>query len=371
MVLLQTNRKHFLGRFLRNALFAVLFSLPGIPVRAAAQSPLSIILPPQVVAGAPATLAVLDAAGRLAPDVEVGLSGAQTVRTDATGRARFTVPASPGIMTAQIASGQFTASTTVIPAPNSTFSGSGLNQKQDLQILSAPRVFSVSDRFTIEGDGFHGGADENHIFLAGQPCLVLAASPVSLVVVPGPRTPFGAVELRISVGKQQVALDSVSAISLKISAPSKALRPGVRTEMTIVAHGTTERLVLQVRNSSPDVIQLTRGNVQRVTTSGGKLNVAEIKLKCLGSGDYAVTAELILPASGARVLAARRNLVAARAIATGAWAARIDRALLQIDQNPHDTRKFRAELKRMLADKPPAELAALLRSAWEQFQTGE
>lgn len=370
----------FFGRLITNCLFAALCPLAAAPgsARAAAQPPLRIILPPEAVAGAPATLAVLDAAGRLAPNVGVELSGGQTVKTDSTGRARFTAPAVPGVMTAQITTGRvaasttFTASSTVIPAVNSTSGDSKSNSQQNLRILSAPRLFSVSDRFTIEGAGFQGEADENHVSLASQPCLVLAASPISLVVLPGPRTLPGPVGLRVGVGRQQVALDPVSAISLEISGPSDALRPGVRTELMILARGTTERLALEVRNSSPEVIQLAHGNVQRVTTSGGKLNVAKIKLKCLAAGDYAITARLIPPASGMRALEAmRRNLIAARAIATGAWAERIDRALLQIDQNPNDTRRVRDELKSILDDKPPAELAALLRSALRQIQTSE
>ena len=45
----------------------------------------TIILPQKMVAGAPATLAVLDSAGRLLPNVVVELSGGRNVTTDATG----------------------------------------------------------------------------------------------------------------------------------------------------------------------------------------------------------------------------------------------------------------------------------------------
>jgi hypothetical protein len=113
---------------------------------------------------------------------------------------------------------------------------------------------------------------------------------------------------------------------------------------------------------------LPRGNLQRVMTSGGDRNAAEIEMKCLAPGDYAVTARLIPTSSGLPDLAAaRRKLVAARAVATGAWAARVDQVIRRIDRDPEDTRRIRTELERMLNDKPSGEFALLLESAWEEF----
>ena len=75
-----------------------------VPAQRAAV-PRAIILPPAVVAGAQATLAVVDAAGRLLPGVAVEISGGQTARlrasspekvtTDSTGRATFLAPGDP------------------------------------------------------------------------------------------------------------------------------------------------------------------------------------------------------------------------------------------------------------------------------------
>jgi hypothetical protein len=62
--------------------------------------------------------------------------------------------------------------------------------------------------------------------------------------------------------------------------------------------GADERLVVEVRNGSPKIIQLLGGNVQRVTTSGGERNSAEIEMKFLAPGNYAVTARLIPTVSG-------------------------------------------------------------------------
>ena len=53
----------------------------------------TIVLPPKLMAGHPATLAVLGVDGKLASNVTVDLGKGQTVKTDRTGRAFFTVPA--------------------------------------------------------------------------------------------------------------------------------------------------------------------------------------------------------------------------------------------------------------------------------------
>src|ERR1700721_286950 len=48
----------------------------------------TIVLPPKVVAGHPATLAILGADGRLAPNVSVVIGAGQSLTRDAPGRAR-------------------------------------------------------------------------------------------------------------------------------------------------------------------------------------------------------------------------------------------------------------------------------------------
>ena len=52
----------------------------------------SIVLPQKLVAGQPATLAVLGTDGRLAEGITVDLGEDQRVKTDASGRVTFTVP---------------------------------------------------------------------------------------------------------------------------------------------------------------------------------------------------------------------------------------------------------------------------------------
>src|SRR5262245_18756053 len=77
----------------------------GLPVPG-----VTIVLPPRLSAGAPATLAVLGFDGHLAPNVTVQIGSVghvdQYVTTDATGRAAFTTPgaaAGGGALIAQAA----------------------------------------------------------------------------------------------------------------------------------------------------------------------------------------------------------------------------------------------------------------------------
>jgi hypothetical protein len=127
-------------------------------------------------------------------------------------------------------------------------------------------------------------------------------------------------------------------------------------------------VAVEVRNGSPNIIELLRGNTMHVTTSGGEPNVAEIDAKFTGPGDYTVTARLIPTDAGLPDLeATRQKLVAARALATGSWVARADRVIRLIDRAPQEVPEIRAQLQQMLNDKPTGEFAMLLESAYKEF----
>ena len=336
--------------------------------RVQAATPRTIVLPQKAVAGAAATLAVLDSAGRMLPNAEVELSGGQKVTTDATGRALFTVPSEPGVLTARIPGHDATASAPIAKPAGPETQTSVESPSTAVRVLAAPHFISLHDRFAVEGAGFRGEADANRVFLSDQACLVLASSPVSLVVLPGLHIPIGTINLHVSVAGHDAGLHPVVMVLLEFSGPSEAPPAGAQGKLSVRVRGSTERLAVEVRNASPEIIQLPRGNVERVTTSGGERNAAEIEAKFLTSGDYTLTARLIPTDSGLPDLeAARQKLVAARAQATGNWAARADRVIRQIDKAPQDIAEIRAELERMLDDKPSGEFASLLESAWQEF----
>jgi len=276
-------------------------------------APRTIVLPQETVAGLPATLAVLDSAGRLMPNVAVEISGGKRVTTDSTGRALFAVPGEPGIVTAQIPGRGITASAPVVKSSDAAPPTPLEDSSAAVRVLTVPHFISLHDRFVVGGAGFRVEAESNHIYLSDQPCLVLASSPVSLVAVPGLHVPIGTIKLRVSVAGHETQPKPVTMVLLELSGPAEAPPAGAQGKLSVRVHGTRERLPIEIRNSSPEIIQFPRGNVERVTTSGGEPNVAEIDTKFLASGDYTVAARLISADSSLPDLeAARQRLVAAR-----------------------------------------------------------
>ena len=347
---------------------AALAPAQQLPQSHASPAPRLVILPSRAVAGAQATLAVLDSQGRLLPNISVELSGGQKVTTDVTGRAMFRAPDEPGILVAKVSGRGITASANVVASEDSGPRVTSGGTPGGVNVVSYPHVLAIHDRFTLEGSGFRGAADTNHVYLNGDPCLVVASSPVSLVVLPGPRVPVGDVNLHVTVAGIDAGQFPVSAVLLEFSGPAEAVNAGSIGKLILHAHGTTEPLLLEVRNASPGVIQLSKGNLLRLKTSGGVQNIAPVEVKFVTGGNYSVSARLLsADASLPDLESARRSLTEARKIASGGWPSRIDQVLLKIDQAPQNLPQIRAELKSMLDDKPAAPLASLLDSACREL----
>jgi hypothetical protein len=259
----------------------------------ASPAPRTIILPTKLVAGAPATLAVLDSQGRLLPNVTVELSGGRNATTDNTGRVMFKAPDQPGTLVAKTSGAGVTASATVVASEDSAPHGAPDGPPGAVHVASYPHAITIHDRFTLEGAGFRGAADSNHVYLNGDPCLVVASSPVSLVALPGPSVPIGDVTIHVAVGGVDAGQFPVSAVLLEFSGPTEAVNAGSTGKLIVHARGTTEPLLLEVRNSSPGVIQLAKGNVQRLKTSGGDENDAPVDVKFVTGGNYSVSARLL------------------------------------------------------------------------------
>jgi hypothetical protein len=263
------------------------------PKSHASPTPRLIILPLKLIAGAKATLAVLDSQGRLLPNIAVELSGGQKVTTDVTGRALFEVSNLPGTMVAKISGRGISGSATVLASEDSAPHEATQGPPAGVNVISSPHFVTLHDRFTVEGAGFRGAADSNHVYLNGDPCLVLASSPVSLVALPGPRVAVGKVNLRVTVAGIDAGEFPVSTVRLEFSGPTDAVNAGSTGKIVVRARGTTEPLLLEVRNGSPRVIQLLKGNVQRLKTSGGDQNIAPIEVNFVKDGNYAVSARLV------------------------------------------------------------------------------
>jgi hypothetical protein len=132
----------------------------------------------------------------------------------------------------------------------------------------------------------------NKVFIGGQPALVLAASPVSLVVIPAPDVPPGTAALQIEVAGKKCNPATLTLVSLSVEPQSIPIVEGKRNHLVLSIRGTDQKLMLAVENQTPDVIELTGGNTQRVRSSGGKRNHAVIEMRALRSKDFSVTVKL-------------------------------------------------------------------------------
>ena len=341
--------------------------------------PQTIVLPAILIAGQPATLAVLDARGALVPAADVGLSNGAKVTTDDTGRAIFSAPPQTGILTARIIETGLDFTTTVLALPQGApIDPPAANKTSSSPRLRYPRLIVLHDRFAIQGSGFSGDADFNRVVLNNLPALVLAASPVSLIVMPNPHVALGPAELMAGNAGSRPAPLSVTVLSLQVAGPPASLSGAEKSVLTVSVNGSSERLPVEVRNLSPDVVTLARGNVQRLSTSGGSLNIARVEFAAVKPGGYSVSARIGPMAHSPDIEAVRRQLLAARQLADPGWQTRLDRVIRRIEDDqqhfrethPNRVTRLRQEFERLLRDRPQENVAAFLRLAAQSLGGG-
>src|SRR5713101_2946494 len=244
-----------------------------------------LLLPRRIVSGERATLAVLDVNGRLTPGVTVNFSNGDKLITDPTGRALFVAPLTLGVLFASIAGRPGRVTTAVIP-PSEAASSSP-------EIDSAPRVASLADRFEILGRGFCGDADSNQVSVASHPALVLASSPVSLVVLPPMDLGPGPATVDVSCAKHPASPFPVTFAALDLDADSSPLKAGEHRALTVRVRGTTSKIALEARNLAPGIAELSGGNPIRLSSSGGAENFARFDLIGRKNGSFLISIRLI------------------------------------------------------------------------------
>jgi hypothetical protein len=268
---------------------AGLGAILAVPGRAQQAPPASaariLLLPRRVVSGEHATLAVLDVNGRLTPGVGVVFSNGDHLTTDTTGRALFVAPLNLGTISASISGRSGRVYTTII-SPTEAASPT-------MEVSAAPRIASVSDRFELAGRGFCGDADANRILVAGQAALVLAASPMSLLVLPPADLDPGPTSVQASCAKRDAPAFSVKFVALTLEADSSPLAPGDHRELTVRVRGTTSKVPLEARNLAPDIAELSGGNPARVASTGGEDNAAQFQLVGRQKGSFVVSIRLL------------------------------------------------------------------------------
>src|ERR1700683_757232 len=163
------------------AVAATVATLAGAPCMRAQTPPQAreIVIPSRLVEGEPATLAVLDAAGRLVPHAAINFSDGSHTEKDGSGPPFFTPPLSPSSLSAKVTLRPEVMAYTVV-LPHST--------PDRAEILSVPPLVSIHDPFEMKGAGFRGDASSNHVTFKGEPVVILASSPAALVILLDPKS---------------------------------------------------------------------------------------------------------------------------------------------------------------------------------------
>jgi hypothetical protein len=292
----------------------------------------SIVLPPRLVAGQPATLAVLGVDGRLAGGIAVDVGNGQHIKTDKSGRAFFTVPTDAGVLIAT-AAGDSAAALIDPPAPAA-----------GEQAASVAPVVSQVDRFSVCGGGFRGDVDANRASINGERAFVLASSPECVVVLASPRALPGSAKILIETpGTQWNATTTLA--SLHFDPPLPPLVPEKRSKLALHVQGTDQALRVWVENQTPGVLRFLRGDRQEVLTSGGPQNSAEIEVQAVATGDFSFHGR-ILAAPDAGV--ARRYLIAAENIAPKDLQHVVKTLADRLTHHPGDTQKVWRDIEEIL-----------------------
>jgi len=244
-----------------------------------------LLLPRTIISGERATLAVLDANGRLTPHAAVVFSNGDRLITDATGRALFVAPLNPGVIRGSIAGREGHIPMTIL-SPEETAATA-------IQVTSVPKIASLADRFEITGRGFCGDADANQITISGDPAFVLASSPTSLVVLPPADLQPGRASVDISCAKRNGPPIEIVFVALTLEADSSPLAPGVHRQLTVRVRGTRDKITLEAKNLAPDIAELQGGNPLQSFSSGGWENLAHFEVVGRKRGSFMISIRLL------------------------------------------------------------------------------
>jgi hypothetical protein len=246
-----------------------------------------LLLPRTIVSGDRATLAVLDANGKLTPGAAVKFSNGDRLTTDATGRALFVAPLTPGVIFGSIVGREGNVPVTIL--------AQGEAAANAMQVDSIPKIASLTDRFEITGRGFCGDADANQITISGEPAFVLASSPAALVVLPPADLPPGRASVDISCAKRNGPPLEVEFLALALEADSSPLAPGVLRRLTVHVRGTRSKVTLEAKNLAPDIAELLGGNPVKASSSGGTDNMAHFEVVGRKLGNFLISIRLLNP----------------------------------------------------------------------------
>jgi hypothetical protein len=342
----------------RMVLVAWIACLVHMPATAHAQSnasttwAVSIVLPPKLVAGKTATLAVLGVDGRLAEGITVTLGDTLRLKTDRTGRATFTAPSAVPVI---IANGSGNSVAALVDAEEPA---------AGKRALIVSPIVSLLDQFSVCGGHFLEQVDANRVELSGERAFVLAASPECLVVLANPRALPGPTKIVIENSSGKWETDT-TLVSLHFDPPIPALVPEKKSKLALHVQGSGQPLHVLVENRTPGVLRFLRGDTQSLLTAGGEENSGDISVIAVSAGDFSFRARIL---AAPDPIAARRYLLAAEPLAPKKWKSRINAYARDVDRHPGEAAKIGRDLQIMAAGTIAGDFKTLLGAARTALQ---
>ena len=342
------------------ALAATVATLAGAP-RVRGQTPAQvaeIVMPSRLVEGEPATLAVLDTAGRLVPHAAINFSDGSHTETDVTGHAFLTAPLTPSALIAKVTLRPEIMAYTVV-LPHST--------PDKAEILSVPPLVSIHDPFEVRGAGFRGDASNNHVTFNNEPTVVLASSPAALVILLDPKSVPGNGSLSITSNGPEVA-SGLTALAVEFTLADDRIVPGMKTKLTVRVRGTERPEELDIENFAPEVLRFANGDGEHIRTRGGADNSAALEVRALHAGDFSFRARILSEAGFPDVAEAHEYLVAAQIIASPQWKRRLDPVIGRLEQPKPNVKQVSDEVGKMIHEAPQGDFAIFLSASVSALQ---
>lgn len=266
-------------------------SPPPPPAANPPSSAAVVMVPERAIAGQFLTAAVLNQKHAGEPSVEVSFNGA-ALATGQDGKALFLVPedAMPGP----------TLNVSLVARPESP--PIPIHVLQPLMTPATPQIPRI-DRVSqivpgggtivIDGHHFDGVANRNSVIVDGMwDARVLVSSPVQLRadlpanLLPGPHTvTVSTIGLRSNPGQFEVVVAEVQPLVKETAKESVK-------KLVVKASGTRSPVRLRVKNYTPEVLKINKGNDITVVTPGGPNNTVVLDVQRLRPGAFQVEATM-------------------------------------------------------------------------------
>ncbi|HEY9869627.1 MAG TPA: IPT/TIG domain-containing protein [Candidatus Obscuribacterales bacterium] len=266
-------------------------SPPPPPAANPPSSAAVVMVPERAIAGQFLTAAVVNQKHAGEPSVELSFNGA-ALATGQDGKALFLVPedAIPGP----------TLHVSLVARPESP--PVPIHVLQPLMMPTTPQIPRI-DRVSqivpgggtivIEGHHFDGVANRNSVIVDGMwDARVLVSSPVQLKadlpanLLPGPHTvTVSTVGLRSNPGQFEVVVAEVQPLV-------KETAKDTVKKLVVKASGTRSPVRLRVKNYTPEVLKISKGNDITVVTPGGPNNTVVLDVQRLRPGAFYVEATM-------------------------------------------------------------------------------